>query len=252
MNALLPPSSRPTGLAESAASFMMRLPVEVSPVKPILATPGWTTMASPTVSPGPTMTLTAPAGIPASRVSSARRSVVSGATDGGLTTQVLPVMSAAAIFHTTIRVGKFHGVIRPITPSGSFTVMEWAQGPTGSVSPVRARPTPAKYSNVSAHCGRSKNMVLRIGEPCCAVSSAASSSVCSATIRLSLSSALARSLTGRAAQSFPASFAAATALSTSADVHFVTWPMTCPFAGLMTSKVSPLEPSTHSPPMNVL
>ncbi len=101
--------------------------------------------------------------------------MVSGATVGGLTMQALPVTSAAPSFQTTMSAGKFHGVIRPTTPSGSRTVYEVAHGPTGSVSPVWARATPAKYSNCSAQSGTSKFMVLRSGEPCSRVSSSASS-----------------------------------------------------------------------------
>ena len=80
-------------------------------------------MASPTLSPGPVSTLTAPPGMPASTARSARRSTVSGVTDGGLMMQVLPVIRAAASFHATMSVGKFHGVMRPTTPRGSLTVI---------------------------------------------------------------------------------------------------------------------------------
>ena len=89
--------------------------------------------------------------------------------------QVLPVTRAAPSFQVTMRAGKFQGVMRPTTPRGSFTVMETAQGPTGRVSPVIPRATPAKYSKKSAHRGMSKFMVLRMGEPCSAVSNSASS-----------------------------------------------------------------------------
>jgi len=37
----------------------------------------------------------------------------------GLITTVLPNASAGAAFHAGIAIGKFHGVIRPTTPSAS-------------------------------------------------------------------------------------------------------------------------------------
>ena len=43
---------------------------------------------------------------------------VSGASYASLRTTVFPWMSAGAIFHTGIAIGKFHGVISATTPSG--------------------------------------------------------------------------------------------------------------------------------------
>jgi hypothetical protein len=45
-----------------------------------------------------------------------------GASSGGLTTTVLPAARAGAIFHPAIIRGVFHGMIAPMTPTGSRTV----------------------------------------------------------------------------------------------------------------------------------
>jgi hypothetical protein len=47
---------------------------------------------------------------------------VSGVCWAGLRTTVLPAASAGAIFQAAIRIGKFHGVIDPMTPIGSRRV----------------------------------------------------------------------------------------------------------------------------------
>ena len=44
---------------------------------------------------------------------------MSGASEEGLKTTALPVISAGAILRAGIEIGKFHGVITETTPSGS-------------------------------------------------------------------------------------------------------------------------------------
>ena len=44
---------------------------------------------------------------------------MSGASEEGLNTTVLPVTSAGAILRAGIEIGKFHGVMTLTTPSGS-------------------------------------------------------------------------------------------------------------------------------------
>ena len=46
-------------------------------------------------------------------------SVYREALSAGFRTMQLPAASAGASFHTAIRIGKFHGIICPTTPSGS-------------------------------------------------------------------------------------------------------------------------------------
>ena len=72
--------------------------------------------------------------MPASSASSPSLIVVSGVSSAGLITIVLPVASAGPIFQLAMLSGKFHGVIRPTTPSGSRNVMSMPPA-TGIVSP---------------------------------------------------------------------------------------------------------------------
>ncbi|MOA61832.1 hypothetical protein D3C78_1870690 [compost metagenome] len=44
----------------------------------------------------------------------------SGVCSAGLSTMQLPAASAGASFHAAISSGKFHGMIWPTTPSGSW------------------------------------------------------------------------------------------------------------------------------------
>ena len=46
--------------------------------------------------------------------------MLSGVCSAGLRTTQLPAASAGASFHTAISSGKFHGMICPTTPSGSW------------------------------------------------------------------------------------------------------------------------------------
>ena len=77
-----------------------------------------TSMGLPTAPPPPVTTLTTPAGMPALSSACTRRSALSGASDAGLMTTVLPATSAGAIFHAGIAMGKFQGVMSATTPSG--------------------------------------------------------------------------------------------------------------------------------------
>ena len=52
-------------------------------------------------------------------MSSASTRSDSGVCSAGLITTQLPAASAGANFQTAIRIGKFHGMICPTTPSGS-------------------------------------------------------------------------------------------------------------------------------------
>ena len=64
------------------------------------------------------MTLTTPAGTPASSSSWAKRRVVSGVSSAGFTTTVQPAASAGAILRVAIASGKFQGVMRKHGPTG--------------------------------------------------------------------------------------------------------------------------------------
>ena len=80
----LPPSSRVMRFSSGPATCMMWRPVAVSPVKATRRTRGWRTSSSPTTLPGPVTTFTAPAGTPASCISSMIRMAASGVVLAGL------------------------------------------------------------------------------------------------------------------------------------------------------------------------
>ena len=62
----------------------------------------------------------------------------------GLKTTVLPHTRAGAIFQDGIAIGKFQGVITPITPIGWRTLMlNLSRSSLGVVWPNRRRPSPA-------------------------------------------------------------------------------------------------------------
>ena len=88
--------------------------------------------------------MTTPGGTPASMSSSTKRSPSAGVSVAGLKTTVLPQTSAGAIFHEGIAIGKFHGVITPITPIGIRTLMlNLSRSSDGVVWPNSRRPSPA-------------------------------------------------------------------------------------------------------------
>jgi hypothetical protein len=133
MLAALPPSSSETRLPVPAAVRWMILPTSVEPVKAILSMPSWPTSASPISGP-PARTLTTPGGTSASAMISASVKAVSGVVSAGLSTTVLPVASAGAIFHAAISNGKFHGMTCPATPIGR------GDGPKPAYSSLSAHP----------------------------------------------------------------------------------------------------------------
>ncbi|SKT41971.1 Uncharacterised protein [Mycobacteroides abscessus subsp. abscessus] len=119
MLGLLPPSSSVTGMMFSVAYCMMRRPVVVSPVNAILAMRGLEASGLPASTPKPLTTFTVPDGSK-SAISSISTRIEAGVCSAGLSTTQLPAASAGASFHTAINRGKFHGMICPTTPSGSW------------------------------------------------------------------------------------------------------------------------------------
>ncbi len=117
MFAPLPPSSSVSFLRVPATVRAISLPTAVEPVNATLFTSGCATRAAP-VRPSPVTMLTTPLGSPAWRQMSAKNRADSGVVSAGLSTTVLPVASAGAIFHASIRSGKFQGMTWPATPSG--------------------------------------------------------------------------------------------------------------------------------------
>ena len=74
------------------------------------------------------MTLSTPAGTPASAASRAKASAVSGASSDAFRTAAFPQRSAGNTFHATFAIGVFAEMIRPATPSGWRSVIAWRFG----------------------------------------------------------------------------------------------------------------------------
>ena len=64
------------------------------------------------------MTLTTPAGTPASSRIGISASMVSGVSEAGLSTTGQPAASAGPILRVAMAAGKFHGVTSTATPAG--------------------------------------------------------------------------------------------------------------------------------------
>ncbi|MNW57164.1 hypothetical protein D3C74_349440 [compost metagenome] len=101
------------------AYCMMSRPVVVSPVNAILRMRGLDASGLPASTPNPLTTLRTPGGS-RSPMMSIRNRIDAGVCSAGLRTTQLPAASAGASFHTAMRMGKFHGMICPTTPSGSW------------------------------------------------------------------------------------------------------------------------------------
>jgi hypothetical protein len=100
----------------------MAWPTGCEPVKLRAATVGLVASSLPTTRPSPTTTLSTPLGKPASVRARASSNVMAGAWLAGFMTTVLPQTSAGASFQAGMAMGKFQGVIRATTPTGSRRV----------------------------------------------------------------------------------------------------------------------------------
>src|SRR5579863_9292572 len=119
MNGALPPSSIAGLTILSAASCKSLRPTSVEPVNDTTRTRGSCSIA-PTTLPEERegMTLTTPAGTPASSRIGISASMVSGVSEAGLTTTGQPAASAGPILRVAIAAGKFHGVTSTAMPAG--------------------------------------------------------------------------------------------------------------------------------------
>ena len=118
----------------------MLRPTPTEPVKLIAWMPGWLTSASPMTLPRPITRLNTPAGMPERLMISASAQAQPGTRSAGLSTTQLPKASAGAIFQAGIAIGKFHGVMRPTTPTGSRVISTPMPGRTeGMTSPDEAQ-----------------------------------------------------------------------------------------------------------------
>ena len=132
----LPPSSSATLRSPSAARFITRMPVAVSPVKAIMSTPSWPTSTSPTVAPAPSTHVSTPSGSPGCAASSASAStVIAGVMLAGFTTVALPAASAGTSERTSSVSGQFQGVITATTPTGSRRTTPVTSSPSTAERP---------------------------------------------------------------------------------------------------------------------
>lgn len=115
----LPPSSSVTGIRFWLAYCMISRPVVVSPVKAILAMRGLLASGLPASNPKPLTTLSTPGGN-RSPMTSINTRIDAGVCSAGFITTQLPAASAGASFQHAISSGKFHGMICPTTPNGSW------------------------------------------------------------------------------------------------------------------------------------
>ncbi len=136
MNGALPPSSSPSFLIDGAHCAMSTRPTSVDPVKVRPRTIGFEVISAPISRAEPVTTENTPAGIPARWPSSAIASADSGVSPAGLQTKAHPAASAGPALRVIIALGKFHGVIAAMTPTGCLitTMREAVQG-EGIVSP---------------------------------------------------------------------------------------------------------------------
>ena len=94
------------------------MPTGVEPVNEIARIAGLTTSSSPTVLPGPVRKFSTPAGRPASSSASTKYAAVRGVRLAGLSTIVLPPISAGTHLRQITLKGKFQGLITLTTPIG--------------------------------------------------------------------------------------------------------------------------------------
>ena len=117
----LPPSSWLTRLTVGAARLATSMPARVEPVNEIMSMSGCSLMAAPTSGPRPLIRLNTPFGTPASCRISAKISAEVGVNSEGFRIMVQPAASAGATLQAIWFSGQFHGVIMPMTPTGSRT-----------------------------------------------------------------------------------------------------------------------------------
>ncbi|PQM44029.1 hypothetical protein C1Y40_05812 [Mycobacterium talmoniae] len=120
-NGALPPSSSDSRSSWSEACLARARPTPVEPVKVSLRIRPSSSSAVVSA-PGSLVgsTDSTPLGSPASSISWASSSMVSGVSCAGLTTMVLPAASAGPILRVPIASGKFHGVMARHGPTGAL------------------------------------------------------------------------------------------------------------------------------------
>jgi hypothetical protein len=162
---------------------------------------------------------------------------------------VLPQARAGAIFHVAMTAGKFHGVIRAHTPTGSRRVTSRPGSWTGMVSPKILLAAPPQYSRVVATRSISPFAAV-IGLPPFRASTVARSSSRSRTSADARRRTRPRSVAlsrGHGPSSNPR-WATPTASRTSSGPASATSAIGLPVAGSITGDVPPSFGSVRRPP----
>ena len=122
-NGALPPSSIDTRCSCPADCSTMIRPTAVEPVKLTLRSRGSAIRVRLRLAESDVVTtLRTPSGNPASAITPASASIVSGVSSAGLTTMVQPAATAGPILRVPMAIGKFHGVRNRHGPTGLRTV----------------------------------------------------------------------------------------------------------------------------------
>ena len=222
------------------------MPARVEPVNDIMSIPGWADSATPTVGPSPPFTrLNTPAGAPASSSISAKMMALNGATSEGFRTIVQPAARAGATLHAIWLMGQFQGVMKPHTPAGSR--MMWEVPISCSNSKVlKIRNVVMKWPRPAGACAA---LASDIGAPISSLMVAARSPIRRLNTSMILSMTSTRSSRVVRDQVSNAARAAATAASTSAAPPIAMESISSSVAGLITSRVAPVDDATHWPLM---
>src|SRR5690606_25782821 len=118
VTAFFPPISREVRFNNSPARPLILAPTSFDPVNETRSISGCSTIALPTTLPEPYTRLMSPFGSPASSYIFTNSAARNGVSDAGFQTTALPATNAGSDFHEAMAIGKFHGVIRPATPTG--------------------------------------------------------------------------------------------------------------------------------------
>ena len=149
-----PPSSIEQVTTRSLAFASRTLPTSVEPVKDTSFTRSSSSIEFATAADrSEGMTLTTPAGKPASISKAPMANAVNGVSDAGFKMVVQPAATAGPIFRVAIAAGKFHGVISRHTPIGCWStkMLFLTGGTTPKVSPNSAGLPPRTSGRTQPH-----------------------------------------------------------------------------------------------------
>jgi len=187
----------------------------------------WSTIALP-----PSTTFRTPRGRPAPENISARRKVAEGSRSLGLRTTVLPQAIAIALWTAGISTGKLNGLIATTTPMGKRTsIASTPRDTPGLNAPPYQLPTEATWPSTSiARSTSAPASATVFPDSLTTMLMSSSRASCRARRRSSITDP--RCCNPSDDQTGNAARAAATALSTSADVPIAATAVSCPLVGL--------------------